>query len=65
MRSDSKTYEAVAQNCSAFSPVGTEKGFSNSVSNAGQVSCVNCKHFTDGKYCELDLYDEIVENKNL
>lgn len=65
MRSDSETYEKVAHNCSAFSPAGVEKGFTNSVSNAGKISCVNCRHFTDEKYCELDLYDEIVENNNL
>ncbi len=66
MRSDSKTYEEVAKNCSAFAPVTSKNSYSNSTSNTpGQISCVNCKHFTQEKYCELDLYDEIVEDKKL
>lgn len=65
MRSDSQTYEAVAKNCSSFSPVN-EESYSNALSDTSEkVSCVNCKHFTDSKYCELDLYDQIIANRNL
>lgn len=65
MRSDSKTYEEVAKNCSAFAP-NNKDSFSNSTAGTPEkVSCVNCRHFTQDKYCELDLYDQIVVNKNL
>ena len=66
MRSDSKTYEEVAKNCRAFTPSNDKESFSNSVSDTPEkVSCVNCQHFTQDKYCELDLYDQIVVNKKL
>lgn len=66
MRSDSKTYEVVAENCSAFAPVAEKETYSNAFSDgAEKVSCVNCKHFTQDKYCELDLYDQIVASKNI
>lgn len=66
MRSDSQTYETVARHCSSFTPVNTNDSYSNAVTDSPErVSCVNCRHFTSEKYCELDLYDQIVANRKL
>lgn len=70
MRSDNKTYQKVAENCSQFSPITeSREEFTNSGcdrENCGcQVSCVNCRHFDEGAYCNLDLYDQIVQKHNL
>lgn len=62
MRADSQTYEKVAKHCSRFAPVEMNDSFMNAVETEKEVSCVNCRHFTSEKYCELDLYDKIVDN---
>lgn len=64
MRADSKTYVEVAKNCSAFAPKNETNTFTNSSSESG-VSCTNCRHFTENKYCELDLYDQILVNHDI
>lgn len=64
MRSDMKTYEAVAFRCDSFSPIQGTSTVTNSTRD-NCVSCTNCSHFTNDKYCELDLYDQIVETNNL
>lgn len=69
MRSDNKTYQKVAEHCSQFSPVTeSREEFMNSCcdrENCGcEVSCVNCHHFDQGEYCNLDLYDQIVKKHN-
>lgn len=45
--------------CSAYEKKCSCKGLSNDVTGK---SCLNCDHFTDTEYCELDLYDPIVKN---
>lgn len=62
MRADPKTYEDVAKNCSQFIPVDGQDTFTNSSTERRGVSCVNCKHFTKDSYCDIDLYDKIIEN---
>ncbi len=66
MRSSNETYETVAKNCSAYAPNSSCKNkASNSASEHGR-SCTNCRHFNKtGAYCELDLYDKIVEDHGL
>ncbi len=64
MRANTNTYEDVAQRCSAFVAKQDSNTFSNSTSEK-TVSCTNCKHFSQEKYCELDLYDQIVVNHNI
>ena len=66
MRADNKMYQKVAEHCSQFSPVTqSREDFQNSNcdrENCGcKVSCVNCRHFDNDAYCNLDLYDQIVE----
>lgn len=65
MRASMKTYEDVALNCSAFAPKEDRNTMTNSQTERSNVSCTNCRHFTNDKYCELDLYDKIVENHNI
>lgn len=64
MRSDSQTYQKVAEHCNSFSAKScTSCGCKNTTSDGAGISCVNCDHFADnGSYCKLDLYDEIVKN---
>lgn len=56
-------YAQVANNCSRFTPNGSDEGMSN-VNNDIQVadsSCLKCQHFKE-YHCELDLYDKIEHN---
>ncbi|BCN30258.1 hypothetical protein [Anaeromicropila herbilytica] len=62
MRSSSDTYKNVAENCSQYSPKNGWDTFSNSTS---ECSCTTCNHFTKNAFCDIDLYDEIVENHDL
>ncbi len=64
MRASEKTYEKVAENCSSFTPKKSAETTTNSTcENCGcKVSCTTCKHFADGEYCVLDLYDKIVKD---
>lgn len=63
MRASNDVYKAVAENCSSFSPV--RDSFSSSASDEQEVSCRSCRHFDGAEYCELDLYDPIVANRNI
>lgn len=65
MRATNKVYEEVAEHCSGFSPVTASNSYVDSYSNTSETSCTNCGHFNDKEYCELDLYDQIVENRNI
>lgn len=65
MRATNKVYEEVAENCSEFSPTSSRSSYSNSYSDGQDTSCTNCSHFNDEEYCELDLYDQIVENRHI
>ncbi len=62
MRASNKTYEKVAENCSAFEPKKDVVKTTNSTCESCHcdVSCTTCKHFADEEYCVLDLYDKIV-----
>lgn len=65
MRATNEVYEEVAEHCSRFSPISNRNSYSNSYSDSKETSCKNCSHFDDEEYCELDLYDQIVENRHL
>jgi len=65
MRASYETYEEVAERCSEFHPATKMSSYSNSYSDKQDVSCANCKHFDEDKYCKLDLYDQIAENHHL
>lgn len=65
MRADTKTYQEVAEKCSEFAPCHCENcdtTFKSMYSDGPSVSCTNCKHFDENKYCKLNLFDKIVEN---
>lgn len=64
MRASFETYRKVAEACSAYEPM-SEGRMTNSCCDTENVSCTNCKHFDENKYCVLDLYDEIVQNHNI
>lgn len=67
MRANKETYEEVAEHCSSFSPVSCSHcagTFSNSYDEE-EVSCTKCKHFDEEKYCKLDLFDQIVKNRDI
>ncbi|MCH5272445.1 MAG: hypothetical protein J1E35_02115 [Lachnospiraceae bacterium] len=63
MRASFDTYRKVAKACSAYEPMSKER-ISNSCCDTNDISCTNCRHFDEEKYCRLDLYDQIVENHN-
>ncbi len=63
MRASNKVYQEVAEHCSGFDPVNDS--FSNSAGDNQEVSCISCRHFDEDEYCELDLYDQIVENRQI
>lgn len=60
MRASKEDYEKVAQHCSEYH---REKSCNckNGVDN-NEVSCMNCVHFDEDKYCKLNLYDKIMES---
>ena len=64
MRASFETYRKVAKACSAYEPMSDAK-ISNSCCDTNDISCTNCKHFDEEKYCVLDLYDKIVENHGI
>jgi hypothetical protein len=64
MRANFETYRKVAEACSAYEPM-SEGRMTNSCYDTDNISCTNCKHFDENKYCVLDLYDEIVKNHNI
>ncbi len=64
MRASFETYRKVAEACSAYEPMSEGK-MTNSCCDTENISCTNCKHFDENKYCVLDLYDEIVQNHNI
>lgn len=64
MRASFETYRKVAEACSAYEPM-SEGRMTNSCCDTENISCTNCKHFDENKYCVLDLYDKIVQNHNI
>ncbi len=64
MRASFETYRKVAKACSAYEPM-SETRISNSCCDTGDISCTNCKHFDENKYCKLDLYDQILVNHKI
>ena len=60
MRSSQEVYKEVAERCSAYDKCSGNNCFKNA--NDGSKSCLNCSHFSDKEYCELDLYDAIVKD---
>lgn len=65
MKASNKVYEEVANYCSAYSPSQKAEYATNSTNAKIIASCTNCRHFTDGHYCDINLYDKIVKEKNL
>lgn len=66
MRADANTYQKVAEHCSSFKAKSCNNcGCTNTTSEGAGITCTNCEHFaTDGSYCKLDLYDEILNRHN-
>lgn len=64
MRASFETYRKVAKECSAYEPM-SESRMTNSCNDTSDISCTNCKHFDEEKYCVLDLYDQIVVNHKI
>lgn len=65
MRASEKTYKDVANRCSEFQSVYGTDIYRSMYSDGPAESCTNCKNFSDNKYCELNLYDQIVQNHRL
>lgn len=63
MRSSEKIYEEVAERCSSYVPDDCNCSTRNDMKE--KVSCTTCKHFVDGAYCDIDLYDQIVMSHKL
>lgn len=63
MSTSENIYENVAEHCSSYCTAGG----CNCTNSAGvrAISCTNCKHFADNEYCDLDLFDQIVQENNL
>lgn len=60
MKATSETYEKVAENCSSFEPIAKNDSYSNKAGEDCHISCKTCTHFDTQNHCDLDLYDEIV-----
>ncbi|MGO1469710.1 MAG: hypothetical protein ACTHW2_06785 [Tissierella sp.] len=55
-------FRKIATHCSRYNPKSNrDNSLTNSV-EAKHDSCVNCSHFTDEKYCELDLIDKVLSS---
>jgi hypothetical protein len=67
MKKDAKTFHAVAERCTRFSPSCTNCGCGSAANSTASedISCEKCEHYTPDKVCALDLYQEIVSNHNL
>lgn len=65
MSENRKTYEEVASRCSKFQSIYNTDVFQSMYSDGPCESCVNCHNFTNEKYCNLDLFDQIVNNHRL
>lgn len=63
MRANPKLYEKVAEHCSHFSAKSENDSFTSSTSEC-KCSCTNCNHFTKSSYCNIDLFDQIVDGHN-
>lgn len=63
MRASLNTYQKVAENCSEYRRTAQPYAPVNSTRESEIPSCTNCAHFTNKEFCDLDLYDKIVENK--
>lgn len=64
MRANFETYRQVAKACSAYEPISENK-MTNRCCDTSDISCTNCRHFDEEKYCRLDLYDQIVQNHKI
>lgn len=64
MRASKSTYKNVAKNCSAYAAKDCCTNKAINKSGDVEVSCTTCKHFSDDKYCKLDLFDPIVSDHN-
>ncbi|MBQ9156778.1 MAG: hypothetical protein IJ137_08355 [Eubacterium sp.] len=60
-RASLETYQEVADNCSEYHRTVIPYAPSNFILDSDKASCLNCTHFTEREYCDIDLYDKIVE----
>ena len=63
MKKDAKTMKEVAERCTKYCRCDNCNCSNSSKDDA--ISCQNCTHYTPGKVCDIDLYEEIVENHDL
>lgn len=61
MRASKQTYQEVADACSEYHRIVQPYAPANSMGDSDIPSCLNCTHFTNREYCDIDLYDKIVE----
>lgn len=59
-----RDYESVAKLCSAYEQRQSAGQASNSTGKV-TVSCENCTHFDEDRYCKLDLFDPIAREHNI
>lgn len=63
MRASIETYKNVAEHCSEFDPKDKCDSYTNVDGKCDTTcSCLNCNHFIDSSYCNINLYDEIVNS---
>ena len=65
MKASLKTYEEVANHCSSYLPSEDADVMTNSTAGNVNISCITCRHFTKDHYCDINLYDKIVRERNL
>lgn len=63
MKASKESYEKVARHCSEFHK-NQSSGCKNSTCNSEEVSCLNCTHFDKDNYCNLNLFDQIMNKHN-
>ena len=61
MRASLEVYQDVADACSEYQRTAQPYAPVNSTRDSDIPSCLNCSHFTSTEYCDIDLYDQIVE----
>lgn len=65
MRASKEIYRKVAEECSAYEPINTDRTINGCSCEASEISCVTCKHFDKEEFCRLNLYDKIVEARHM
>lgn len=58
-------FRKIAIYCDSYSPKTTYNSSLTSSTMMERDSCTNCKHFTNQKYCDLDLIDKVLSSLSM